>query len=148
MLQFHLITVIATPHWSVVDRWYRPMIRIIRNTGLISIRDFMLDVSIVIGIGNNSAISSSKIMQVTAIGKNRDKNVSRAECFFFRRGGGSNPHSTGDLFSRSSLIFFEIRVARIIIAVHNRMTRRDGIRTPLVMKLRTIGVISILPYSP
>jgi hypothetical protein len=42
VLQFHLLTVAAEPHWSVVDRWYRPMIRI-------SIHDFIFDVSIVIG---------------------------------------------------------------------------------------------------
>ena len=61
---------------------------------------------------------------------------------------GSNPHSNGDLFSRCSLIFFEIRVARIIMAVDNRMARRDGVRTSLVMKLRTTEAISIFPYTP
>jgi alcohol dehydrogenase class IV len=34
----------------------------------------MFDVNIVIGIGNNSAISTSKIMKITAIKKNRDEN--------------------------------------------------------------------------
>jgi hypothetical protein len=43
------------------------------------------------------------------IKKNRDEKGSRAEFF------GSNPHSNGDLFSRSSLIFFEINVANIIM---------------------------------
>jgi len=76
--------------------------------------DFMFDVSIVIGIGRSRAISTSKIMKITAIKKNRDEKGSRAEFF------GSNPHSNGDLFSRSSLIFFEIRVAKIMIAVDNR----------------------------
>ena len=77
--QFNLLTVAAKPHRSVVDRWYRPMIKIIRNTYLISIHDFMFGVSKVIGIGNNSAISTSKIMKITAIRKNRDENGSRAE---------------------------------------------------------------------
>jgi hypothetical protein len=72
------------------------------------IHDLMFDVNIVIGIGNSSAISTSKIMKITAIEKNRDENGSRAEFF------GSNPHSNGDLFSRSSLIFFEISVTRVI----------------------------------
>lgn len=75
----------------------------------------IFDVSIVIGIGSRSAISTSKIMKITAIKKNRDEKGSRAEFF------GSNPHSNGDLFSRSSLIFFEISVARIIMADDNRM---------------------------
>jgi alcohol dehydrogenase class IV len=33
----------------------------------------MFDVNMVIGIGNSSAISTSKIMKVTAIKKNRDE---------------------------------------------------------------------------
>ena len=80
MRQF-LLTAVAKPHWGVVDGWYRPMIRIIRNTDLISIHGFMFDISIVIGFGNNSAISSSKIMKVIAIRKNRDENGSREEFF-------------------------------------------------------------------
>lgn len=75
----------------------------------------MFDVSMVIGMGSRSAISTSKIMKITAIKKNRDEKGSRAEFF------GSNPHSNGDLFSRSSLIFFEISVARIIMADDNKM---------------------------
>jgi hypothetical protein len=64
------------------------------------IHDFIFDVITVIGIGNSSAISTSKIMKITALKKNRDEKGSRAEFF------GSNPHSNGDLFSQSSLIFF------------------------------------------
>jgi hypothetical protein len=79
------------------------------------IHDLMFDVIMVIGIGSSSAISTSKIMKITAIRKNRDENGSRAEFF------GSNPHSNGDLFSRSSLIFFEIRVVNAIMADDSRM---------------------------
>ena len=43
------------------------------------IRDLMFDVDIVIGIGNSSAISTSKIMKITVIKKNRDEKGSRAE---------------------------------------------------------------------
>jgi hypothetical protein len=71
----------------------------------------MSEVVIVIGIGSSSAISTSKIMKITAIRKNRDEKGIRAELL------GSNPHSNGELFSRSSLFFFEIRVANIITAV-------------------------------
>jgi hypothetical protein len=39
----------------------------------------MFDVSIVIGIGNSSAISTSKIMKTTAVKKNSDEKGSRAE---------------------------------------------------------------------
>jgi len=80
-----------------------------------AIHDLIFDVIMVIGIGNSSAISTSKIMKITAIRKNRDEKGSRAEFF------GSNPHSNGDLFSRSSLVFFEIRVAKIIIAPDRMM---------------------------
>jgi hypothetical protein len=55
------------------------MIRIRRNTDLISIHNFMLDVIMVIGIGNSRSISTSKIINITTIRKNRDENGSRAE---------------------------------------------------------------------
>jgi len=77
--------------------------------------DLIFDVIMVIGIGSSSAISTSKIIKITAIRKNRDENGSRTEFF------GSNPHSNGDLFSRSSLIFFEIRVVRTIMADDSKM---------------------------
>jgi len=79
------------------------------------IHDLIFDVIIVIGIGSSSAISTSKIIKITAIRKNRDENGSHAEFF------GSNPHSNGDLFSRSSLIFFEIKVVNTIMAADSRM---------------------------
>jgi hypothetical protein len=34
---------------------------------------------------------------------------------------GSTPHSKGDLYSRSSLIFIDIKVVMIIMAVNNRI---------------------------
>jgi hypothetical protein len=89
------------------------MIRISRNADLIVNHDFMLDVYIVIGMGNSSAISTSKIIKITAIRKNRDEKGSRAEFF------GSNPHSNGDLFSRSSFIFFDNSVVNTIMADDN-----------------------------
>jgi len=75
----------------------------------------MFDVIMVIGIGNISAISIFKIMEITAIKKNRDENGSCAEFF------SSNPHSNGNIFSRSSLIFFEINVVNTIIDFDNKM---------------------------
>jgi hypothetical protein len=48
-------------------------------------------------IGKRSAISTSKIRKITAIRKNRNENGNRAELF------GSNPHSKGEDFSRSSI---------------------------------------------
>ena len=48
----------------------------------------MFNISIVIGFSNNSAISTSKIMKITAIRKNRDEICNRAEIFLV-----SNPHT-------------------------------------------------------
>lgn len=58
--------------------------------------------------GSRRVISTSKIRKITAIRKNCRENGIRAEVF------GSNPHSNGDLFSRSINVFFEITVARVI----------------------------------
>lgn len=46
--------------------------------------------------GNRRTISTSKIKKITARRKNRREKGSRAELI------GSNPHSNGDLFSRST----------------------------------------------
>ena len=93
----------------------RPARSLVTKPNNRGIHDLMFDVNIVIGIGYSSAISTSKITKITAIKKNRDEKGRRAEIF------GSNPHSNGDLFSRSSLIFLEISVANIIMAVDNKM---------------------------
>jgi hypothetical protein len=45
------------------------------------IHDLIFDVNIVIGIGNISALSTSKIIKITAIKENREENGSRAEFF-------------------------------------------------------------------
>jgi hypothetical protein len=86
-----------------------------KNTDLIIIHDLMLDVRMVIGIGKNSAISTSKIIKITAIKKNRDEKDSREEFF------GSNPHSNGNLFSRSSLIILEIKVVNTTMDADTKM---------------------------
>ena len=90
-------------------------------TDLIIIHDFMLGVDIIIGMGNSNAISTSKIVKITAIKKNRDENGRQAEFL------GSKPHSNADLFSRSSLIFFEISVANNIMVDDNRIVIVDAV---------------------
>ena len=79
------------------------------------IHALMFDECMVIGMGNNKAISTSKIIKITAIRKNRDEKGSRAEFL------GSNPHSNGDLFSRSSFIFFDNSVVNTMIADDRRI---------------------------
>lgn len=61
--------------------------------------------------GNNKVISTSKIKKITAIRKNWSEKGIRAEDF------GSNPHSNGDLFSRSINVFFEMILARSIMII-------------------------------
>lgn len=53
----------------------------------------------VIIIGNIIVISTSKIKKMTAIRKNWIENGVRGDLF------GSNPHSNGLLFSRSTILF-------------------------------------------
>jgi hypothetical protein len=71
----------------------------------------MSDVKVTIVIGRSRAISTSKIRKITAIRKNRSENGIRADLL------GSNPHSNGDLFSRSSISFLDSRDATIMIIV-------------------------------
>ena len=91
--------------------WYKPIIRISKKIDLIIIHDSMFDDNITTVIGNSSAISTSKIKKITAIRKNRNEKGSRADLF------GSNPHSNGDLFSRSSMFFFDNKDVKIITVV-------------------------------
>jgi hypothetical protein len=63
-----------------------------------------------IGKGSKIAISTSKIKKIIAIIKNRkEKGIRDVE-------NGENPHSKGEVFSRSRLVFFLKIVAVIIIA--------------------------------
>jgi len=59
-------------------------------------------------IGKISAISTSKIKKIIAIKKNCNEKGRREEDL------GSNPHSKGDLFSRSIIDFFDKIEANII----------------------------------
>ena len=95
------------------------MIRISRNTDLIIIHDLMSDVNTVTGIGNISAISTSRIMKIMAIKKNRDEKGSRAELM------GSDCIRM-EIISRSSSIFFGINVVNIITAGDNKMVIMAG----------------------
>lgn len=60
--------------------------------------------------GTNRVISTSKIKKITAIRKNWSEKGIRADLL------GSNPHSKGDLFSRSINLFLEI-IEEIIIKI-------------------------------
>lgn len=85
------------------------MIKIAINVVDVSIKLIMLDDSIDEIIGKISVISTSKIRKIILIKKNCNENGKRAEFL------GSNPHSNGDVFSRSENDFLEIVIASIII---------------------------------
>lgn len=59
-------------------------------------------------IGSRSVISTSKIRKITAIKKKRREKGRRADPL------GSNPHSYGEFFSRSIIVFLDKRVAKVI----------------------------------
>lgn len=72
----------------------------------------------IIIIGKIKAISTSKIKKIIVIKKNRKENGNREEDF------GSNPHSNGELFSRSIKAFFDkIEAKNITIDVINRIRK-------------------------
>lgn len=60
--------------------------------------------------GSSRVISTSKMRKITAIRKKRRENGIRADPL------GSNPHSNGEFFSRSLIVFFE-RIEEIVIRV-------------------------------
>lgn len=64
-------------------------------------------------------ISTSKIKKITAIKKNcKEKGIREEEL-------GSNPHSKGDLFSRSIIIFFAIKfLIKIKIKVKIKLIKK------------------------
>lgn len=72
--------------------------------------------------GRSKVISTSKIKKITAIKKNRKENGIRADPL------GSNPHSNGEFFSRSLIVFLD-------------RTDDKSIRTPARMKTANVRVI-------
>lgn len=74
--------------------------------------------------GRRRAISTSKIRKITAIKKKRREKGSREELL------GSNPHSKGELFSRSMMDFLDSKDANImtIEAIVIRISPMDKIK--------------------
>ena len=62
-------------------------------------------------MGRINAISTSKIKKIIAIKKNRKEKGKREDLL------GSNPHSKGELFSRSLIAFFAKRDASVITTI-------------------------------
>lgn len=77
-------------------------------------------------IGKINAISTSKIKKIIVIKKNRREKGNREEDF------GSNPHSNGEDFSRSTKVFFDK------IEANNITTIEINKRINLIVKIEKI----------
>jgi hypothetical protein len=75
------------------------------------VHHIILDIFKIIIIGKINAISTSKIKKIIVIKKNRIEKGSREEFI------GSNPHSKGDVFSRSFNDFLDNRDARYMTTI-------------------------------
>lgn len=85
--------------------------------------------------GKRRVISTSKIKKITAIKKKRSENGNRAVPF------GSKPHSNGEFFSRSEIVFFDRREAISITNVEIK-------RIIPIIKAKMIIVFSKVLLSP
>jgi len=96
--------------------WIKPKNKIKINVVDAIIINILFDRSKIIGIGINKTISISKTIKITANKKNRVEKGIRAEFI------GSNPHSNGDIFSRSLFervnVNFLIIINRVGIIIH------------------------------
>ena len=82
----------------------------------------MFDREIIGTRGRSSVISTSKIRKITAIKKNRSENGVRADPL------GSKPHSKGEFFSRSLIVFLdrsEDTIMRALAIIKTVRIRRD-----------------------
>jgi len=80
------------------------------------------------GRGISSVISTSKIRKITAIRKNRMEKDRRLEVLL------SNPHSNGEGFSRSVVIFFARKELRKI-KITESLRARANIKDIIIIKL-------------
>ena len=111
---FKLVKFIAIENYWVQFRepwfhsWKRPANKITIKINLVKDQERMLDAFKIIIIGKINAISTSKIKKIMAIKKNCiEKGIREV----FR---GSNPHSKGEDFSRSLILFFDKKEANLI----------------------------------
>jgi len=105
--------------------WNSPINRISRNASLVS-SNLEVDACVMIkGIGTNSTISISNTMKIIARRKKRKENGIRAVFL------GSNPHSNGDVFSRS----FVERALKIQAAANTSPTRAEPMATNVMDKV-------------
>lgn len=98
------------------------------------VHDWILEICTIEARGKSRVISTSKIKKITAIRKNRSENGNRAVPF------GSKPHSKGEFFSRSEIVFFDNKEAIIITTPEIKRI----IRTAIIIRI----VSSKFLFSP
>jgi hypothetical protein len=91
--------------------WSNPNSKIKIKITLVTDHHIKLEVLKIIIIGKIRAISTSKIKKIIVIKKNRIEKGRRDEFI------GSKPHSKGDVFSRSFIVFFANNEARYITTI-------------------------------
>ena len=91
--------------------WNSPRIKIKRKIIKLKSINKSIPANILITGGKSRTISTSKIKKMTARRKNRKENGKRAEP------SGSNPHSNGDLFSRSEIARLDVSHATSITII-------------------------------
>ena len=92
-------------YWAHVNEpsfhsWKSPRIKITKNRKLPTNRISLMPVESAARTGNKRTISTSKIRKMIASRKKRKEKGNRADFI------GSNPHSKGELFSRSLVVRF------------------------------------------
>lgn len=107
-LKFYYVVQVNAPWFH---SWYNPIKRIIIKNILVKDQTSKFENLIIIIIGKIKAISTSKIKKIIAIIKNRKEKGNREDS------DGSNPHSKGDLFSRSIKAFLDKIEANTITIV-------------------------------
>lgn len=100
--------------------WNSPAMRVKIKISEIKVHTWEEIIVVMMGRGSKIAISTSKIKKMMATIKNRRENGIREP------EKGENPHSNGEVFSRSRSAFFPRRLAVRIIA--NAMTKMMVIR--------------------
>jgi hypothetical protein len=101
---------------------------------LVKVQETKLENLKIIIIGKIRAISTSKIKKIIVIRKNRIENGIREEFI------GSNPHSNGEHFSRSFVVFFESKEAKIITI--------DAINITIIVIIDKFKIIYTKIFSP
>ena len=89
---------------------------------LVRIQDLISEREIIGTRGRSKVISTSKIRKITAIRKNRREKGMRADPL------GSKPHSKGEFFSRSLIVFFdktEDTIIRTLAIIKIVLMKRD-----------------------